>query len=83
MGTPYYVAPEVLKGAYTSACDIWSLGVIAYMLVSGQAPFYGRNDQEIFRRVRLGSWAFDAKVFKNVSAKVLPYPTPTPTLPLI
>ena len=67
VGTPYYVAPEVLRGMYTSGCDIWSLGVIAYMLVSGIAPFYGRTDQEIFRKVKAGRWHFEPKYFQKVS----------------
>ena len=67
VGTPYYVAPEVLRGSYTAKCDIWSLGVIAYMLVSGMAPFWGKTDVEIFKRVRHGTWNFDHKVFKKVS----------------
>jgi serine/threonine protein kinase len=37
------MAPEVLKGSYTSQADLWSVGVIAYMLLSSQMPFYGRK----------------------------------------
>jgi len=43
VGTIYTMAPEVLKGSYTSQADLWSIGVIAYMLLSSQMPFYGRK----------------------------------------
>lgn len=39
--------PEVLQGSYGSKCDMWSMGVIAYMMVSGAPPFWGNGDAQV------------------------------------
>ena len=50
-GTAYYMAPEVIQGSYTSKCDIWSIGIILYVLLSGEAPFSGENSEEIMKKI--------------------------------
>jgi serine/threonine protein kinase len=48
VGTSYYVAPEVLrKRPYTNKCDMWSLGVVLFMLLSGKSPFLADSEAEI------------------------------------
>ena len=53
LGSPYYVSPEVLEGqAYGMSCDLWAIGVLTYMLLVGVPPFDGRNEVEIFNKIR-------------------------------
>ena len=67
LGTPYYIAPEVLAKSYGSKCDIWSCGVITYIVLSGIPPFNGASDQEIMKKVKLGKFSFADPCWNNVS----------------
>lgn len=69
VGTALYVAPEVLKGKYDYRCDNWSLGVVTYVLLSGNPPFYGDNNREIFVKVMKGRYFFTSSEWKSVSKK--------------
>jgi len=69
VGTKLYVAPEVLNKSYTHAVDLWSVGVLAYALLSAKAPFMGRNDQELFDKIQHcgDELKFPSPDFDNVS----------------
>lgn len=65
-GTPYYIAPEVIKGTYTEKCDLWSVGVILFILLSGKPPFSGSTDQ-ILSKVKKGNYSFSNKCWDTIS----------------
>jgi len=52
VGTPYTVAPEVIRGSYDERCDVWAIGVITYLLLSGESPFGGCGGPESLMQVR-------------------------------
>ncbi|CAN0425307.1 unnamed protein product, partial [Discosporangium mesarthrocarpum] len=58
VGSIYYVAPEVLGRNYTKACDCWSIGVIAYMLLSGSPPFLAHSDEGIKLKIKYSKVGF-------------------------
>jgi len=66
-GTAYYIAPEVLKGDYDEKCDIWSCGVIFYILLCGYPPFNAETDEEIFSAVLKGEFVFPEEEWNSVS----------------
>ena len=66
-GTAYYVAPEVLTGNYDERCDIWSCGVILYMLLSGNPPFNGQSDAHILEAVKRGEYELSGGMWDMIS----------------
>ena len=67
VGTPYYVSPEVLNCEYTKSCDIWSIGVLAYVILCGYPPFEGFSEKEIFDRIRIGRFEFPSPEWDDIS----------------
>ena len=67
VGTPYTVAPEIIRGSYDEKCDLWALGVITYLLLCGETPFGGLDgaacgaDGRLFGDFELGR-GFDTRV---------------------
>ena len=72
LGTAYYIAPEVLALNYDSKCDIWSCGVILFIFLYGFPPFNGKTDDEIFDKIKKGSFKFpdSPKVSAEVKALI-------------
>jgi len=66
VGTAYYVSPEVLSGEYTQKCDVWSIGIILCVLLTGEPPFNGANDSIIYNKIKNYNYHFSHK-WRNIS----------------
>ena len=71
IGSSYYMAPEVLKKHYNEKCDIWSCGVIMYILLSSKPPFNGKDDKEIFEKIKIGKYDLQSPPFNKLSDNCL------------
>lgn len=67
VGSAYYVAPEVLHRSYSLEADIWSIGVITYILLCGSRPFWARTESGIFRAVLRADPNFEDLPWPSVS----------------
>ena len=73
VGSCYYTAPEVLNGNYDYKCDVWSLGVLCYMLLSGSPPFFGKTVDDVYLSIQTKEATFTDKKFKHVSNSCLDF----------
>ena len=67
VGTPYYVAPEVIKGKYGSQCDMWSIGVIMFNMITGVQPFHGDDMEQVFRAILKGRKTWNEEDWSHLS----------------
>ena len=68
VGSSYYVAPEVIDGKYDEGCDIWSIGVIMYIMLTGYPPFNGEDDDSILRAVKTGKYDTTLDTYQKLSS---------------
>ena len=61
------MAPQVLNGVYTNSADLWSIGVITFILLSGLKPFWGKNQEIVSKKINKCKYNFDGPSWKHVS----------------
>jgi calcium-dependent protein kinase len=71
VGTSYYIAPEILERNYNESADIWSLGCILFLMLTGVPPFNGDDDEEILAKVRLGKFSVETLIDAGASDEAI------------
>ena len=61
------MAPETFEGNYDEKCDIWSLGVILYVMLSGEFPFKADTDREAVKEIKEGKYSFTSSVWSKIT----------------
>lgn len=69
VGTVQYLAPEILRGKYDQKCDMWSIGVITYYMLSGVLPFVASNNKDCFKKILKGEFTFADLAWKEISSR--------------
>lgn len=69
VGSSYYIAPEVIQKKYNEKCDLWSCGVLLYILLSKKPPFNGKTDEEIMGRVKIGQYSLVGPPWNTISSE--------------
>lgn len=73
VGSPYYMAPEMVYGNYSPASDMWSLGVILFLMTTGSQPFDGRDSKEIYKNIRKGNYEKDALIRRKLDKDLIDF----------
>ena len=69
VGSPYYIAPEVLNKSYNEKCDIWSAGVVLYVMLTGNFPFIGMTQLQLYENIKSGQYKTSGKEYEAISQK--------------
>ena len=72
-GSTYYMSPQVIEGHYNHKCDIWSVGVIAYVCLAGFAPFDGETEQDVIQSILCGKVDFEDSTWDDVSEEAMDF----------
>ncbi len=75
VGTVYTMAPEVIQGNYCEKCDVWSIGVLAFMLMSSSLPFFGKQRREVIARIMDGRFYFKSRRWNSMSQEAKDFVT--------
>lgn len=73
VGTVYTMSPELISGSYNEKADVWSLGVMVFMLLSSSMPFFGKNRVQVLQKIARAKFHFNSRRWKKVSSEAMSF----------